>query len=440
MSRAPGGLSAILAVAALALAAPVAAQGPPRAVDAPDRARDQALRVFVDCARPSCDQEFLQTEIDFVSHVRDRGDAQVLVLLTTQPTGAGGTEYTMSFIGQKQFRGADDTLRYVAGPAESEDHVRRGLADTIKRGLVRYANHTPLGERLRVSYAAPPSAEGARAEPRDSWNHWTFGTTIDGSLNGEKSFRFLGAHGSLWANHTTQAWKIAVSLQAGYSENRVEASGIAPITTVWRDYGLNTLVVKSLGGHWSAGAQGTLTSSTFLNQSRALRLAPAVEYDLFPYSQSTRRQLTIQYSVGATSFDYAQETIFGRTAETLLDERVVASFGVVQPWGSAAASLEGSHYLRDVSKRRGVATGNVGLHLIGGLSLRLLGGLELVQDQLYLSKQGATDEEILLRQRQLATSFRYWSSIGFGYTFGSPFADVVNPRFGGSSGGTGVMP
>ena len=42
-----------------------------------------------------------------------------------------------------------------------------------------------------------------------------------------------------------------------------------------------------------------------------------------------------------------------------------------------------------------------------------------------------TDEEILLRQRELATSFQYFVSLGVSYTFGSIFSNVVNPRFGG---------
>ena len=68
----------------------------------------------------------------------------------------------------------------------------------------------------------------------------------------------------------------------------------------------------------------------------------------------------------------------------------------------------------------------------------LSGDLQLVRDQIYLPRQGATEEEILLRQRELATSFTYSGSIGISYTFGSTSAGVVNPRFSGSSGGTSI--
>ena len=46
----------------------------------------------------------------------------------------------------------------------------------------------------------------------------------------------------------------------------------------------------------------------------------------------------------------------------------------------------------------------------------------------------ASTEEVLLRQRQLRTSFSYSTNFGFSYQFGSIFNNVVNPRFGGSGG------
>ena len=52
-----------------------------------------------------------------------------------------------------------------------------------------------------------------------------------------------------------------------------------------------------------------------------------------------------------------------------------------------------------------------------------------MKDQIYLPAGGATQEEILLQRRQLGTAYQYYASIGFRYTFGSIFNNVVNPRF-----------
>jgi hypothetical protein len=417
------------------------AEGPARAPVPGDGTLSfaEALRVFFDCSGPGCDYDYLRSQIAFVNHVRDRQAAQVLVLITPRVTGGGGTEFTVNFIGQRDFEGADDSLRYLVGPAASQDRIRQGLAESLKRGLVRYVNHTPLGERIGISYMAPPRSRSAPAPARDPWNYWAFATTLNGSINGEKSFTYISLNASFSANRTTEAWKISTSVQGRYTENRIDVSRDRTVTSVSRDYGADLLAVKSVGGHWAAGVEGTATSSTFLNQRLTLRLAPALEYNFFPYSEATRREFTLQYSVGATAFDYAQETIFGKTSETLLDQKLLATLAITRPWGSIATSIEGASYLHDFSKRRGIAVSNINLHLFSGFSLSLLGSVELVRDQLYLSRQGATDEEILLRQRQLATSFRYWSSVGFSYTFGSPFANVVNPRFGGSSGGMPIL-
>ena len=80
--------------------------------------------------------------------------------------------------------------------------------------------------------------------------------------------------------------------------------------------------------------------------------------------------------------------------------------------------------------------GFVQLRLFRGFSLNVNGFYAWVRDQLFLPAGAASTEEILLRQRQLETSFTYFTSIGFSYQFGSIFNNVVNPRFGGGGGGS----
>jgi hypothetical protein len=66
--------------------------------------------------------------------------------------------------------------------------------------------------------------------------------------------------------------------------------------------------------------------------------------------------------------------------------------------------------------------------LVRGLSLTAIASIARIKDQIYLGKAGLTPEEILLRQRELGTDYRYSSSLGFSYTFGSVFSNVVDPR------------
>ena len=60
-----------------------------------------------------------------------------------------------------------------------------------------------------------------------------------------------------------------------------------------------------------------------------------------------------------------------------------------------------------------------------------------VKDQIFLSRAGILDEDILLRRRELGTDYEYSIDIGFNYTFGSVYNNVVNPRMSSRRGGRG---
>ncbi|GAC1464695.1 MAG: hypothetical protein PVSMB1_14700 [Gemmatimonadaceae bacterium] len=96
--------------------------------------------------------------------------------------------------------------------------------------------------------------------------------------------------------------------------------------------------------------------------------------------------------------------------------------------------MTGAHYLDDPSKQRLETLMQLDLHLFTGLSLNLFGNVEFLRDQIYLPRADATPESILLRQHQLATSYRYFLGVGFSYTFGSIFNNIVNPRFPAAGG------
>lgn len=412
-------------------------------ISIPALARAQATperpRVFLDCqdtAQLYCDFDFFRTEITWVDYVRDRADADVHVLVTTQTTGSGGNEFTIALIGQRALARLADTLRSTSKPSATRDEVRRGLERTIALGLVRYVASSGVADRLRITYTAPDAkAEGASAAGRDRWNNWVFRTSLNLNVDGEKTYTSSRYYGTFSANRTTEAWKINLSLNEQYNESRFEVSDTRTITNVSRDYGVNGLVVKSLTAHWSTGVQGSAERSTFLNQRYAIRVAPALEYNVFPYAESTRRQFTLRYGPGVNAFRYDQETIFDKRSETRFDQTLTASLDLKQPWGSISSSLEGASYLHDFSKRRLVFFNSFQVRLFKGLSINSFGSVSLLHDQLYLPRTGVTEEEVLLRRRQLETSYRYFAGFGLSYTFGSIFNNVVNPRFGGSSGG-----
>jgi hypothetical protein len=413
------------------LPATAGAQGSPGPTAGSENSRGQLLRVHLDCPY-QCEFDFIRTEISFVDWVRSRQDADVNVLVTDRATGAGGREYTLRFLGQASFGGMEDELRFTTEPASSRDRVRSAMVHTLRNGLVRYAMHTSGADRIQVSYAAAPGSAPSTMPARDRWNSWVFQARFNGFFNGESSFQSSNMSGSLSASRTTHDWKTTLSVNTHYFRSEFDVGAPERIVSERRSYSSNTLAVRSLTDRLSAGSRASASHSTFENRDLGLRLAPAVEYNVFPYAESTRRQLTFQYSLGLNHVRYLEETIYFHSEQSLVDHMLQIGLGLRQPWGNVNTSLTGSQYLHNTQHYRLVLSGNVDLRLVRGLSLNLGGSAARIRDQLHLQRGTLTIEEIITRQRQLETSYYYFGSVGLSYSFGSIYNTVVNPRFAGT--------
>lgn len=418
-------LALLLGLVSIAASAEAADRGHHR------RAADEPVRVFLDCVETRCDFDYLRTEIAFVDYVRTRQDADVHVLVTSQRTGSG-IEYTMQFIGLDRFDGQTDELTYGSSDTDTADERRAGFARMLSLGLVRYVITTTAGRDLRVVVARQrPPSEHPPTRQSDPWNYWVFRSRLASRVDAESSVSSYGVDGALSANRTTDAWKINLSADAAYWQSDYDLGGEDPYRSVSRNSGVRALVVKSLNDRWSAGLRASATASTYVNQDFAGRVAPAIEYNLFPYAESTRRRLTLQYAAGVRTLDYDQVSVFGYTEETRWDHSFEAALDLKRPWGTINASVDGAQYLDDPQKYRLNFDNEFNIRLFRGLSLNLTSAAAVIRDQIYLPAGEATAEEILVRQRQLETGYRYQLSVGFSYTFGSIFNNVVNRRFGG---------
>jgi hypothetical protein len=388
------------------------------------------VKVFIDCVNVYCDFDFLRTEINFIDHVRDRRDADVHVLVTGESTGGGGQKYTVSFIGLGRYAGIDHLLNYVADPTSTGDETRRGLANVIKMGLIHYVAQTDVASEIQIS-RVPPKTAPKPAPVHDPWDYWFFRTGINASVNGEQLTNSKYVYGSVSANRVTDALKVTGSVSFSYRQSHYTFSDGSDYNNFSRSASAGVLVVKSLSPHWSAGGRISASRSTYLNQTLAFRVAPAVEYDLYPYSESTRRQLTFNYSIAANHFQYEEETIYDKRQESLASQVAVVSLNLKQPWGTTETSFEASQYLNAGGKNHLTLWNSLDIRLFKGLSFNTYGSVERLHDQIYLPKSGATQEEVLVQRRQLATSYSYYISFGISYSFGSIHNNVVNSRFTG---------
>jgi hypothetical protein len=391
-----------------------------------DALKKQATKVFIDCE--FCDIDFIRTEITFVNYVWDRKEAQVHVLITTQRTASGGVEYTLTFIGQREYEGVQDVLKFYSKKNDTEDDIRRGIVRVLKMGLMSYVAKTPLGEHVEISFKEKVKPTAAK----DKWNFWVFSASIDGYFSGEQSRTTESIYGSFSANRTTPDWKISTSVSASYDESDITIGNEKSFSYSDSKY-FSSLIVKSITDHWSIGGYLSASSDTYSNTKFFIMPAPAVEYNFFPYSQSTRRQLRFLYRLGYSYYDYLEETIYNKNRESLLKETLSITLELKERWGTISTTLSGSNYFYDFRKNQLQIYSELSLRLFKGLSLSLWGSYAAIHDQLSLAKGELTDAQIFLRRKELATTYRYYMMIGFSYTFGSVFSNVVNPRFG--SGG-----
>lgn len=385
------------------------------------------LKVFLDC--DDCYADFIRSEVEFVDYVRDRTEAGVHLLLRQARTASGGLEYTLDFTGLQQFAKASHTLRTITTSSDTDDVIRRQLAASVRVGLLRVLTDDAVPPELQVSVRLG-SEEQRPAVVGDRWNNWVFSVRGSASFQGEESSNQRQIGASFSADRITPDWKITLGADLDHEHEEFDLDEDEPVSVDRRERDFNWLVVKSLGEHWSAGAMGEVESSTFDNVELSIAAAPAVEFNVFPYSQYTRRQLRVLYGVGVSRFNYFEETLYGKTEETLPMHELSVTLEQRERWGSLQARTEWSQYLHDLSKNRLEVEGELSIRLARGLSVAGELNATRLRDQLALPLRGATDEEVLLRLRRLESGYDYGFSVSLTYTFGSIFSSIVNPRFG----------
>ncbi len=387
------------------------------------------LAIFLDC--DFCDESFVRQEMTFVDHVRDREVAGVHVLVTQQGTGAGGQAQTFDLIGLGPFAGMDVSTVYTTSATATEAEERDGFLRTLRAMLAPYLLRTSTGDRLRVDIEPAEDEVNAQAQPADDpWDHWTFEMYADGSADFESNQRSYDARYGVYIDRVTEDWKLQFRPFFNYNYDSFDRPDETIESTQHRN-GFTSYVVRSVSPHWSIGGFGDVLTSTFSNVDLRFRLMPAVEWNLYPYSEATRRQLTVAYRVGASHIAYQDSTIYDETEQLLPEHILNAGYQVIQPWGEVDIGINAAQYLHDLARYSVQFNGSLDIRVTQGLSVEIGGSLELIHNQLNLPKGDADLEEILLRRRQLETNYEAGLSFGFRYRFGSIFNNVVNPRFGG---------
>lgn len=389
-----------------------------------DSVTEDAPNVFLDCSY--CDKEYVKQTVPYLNYVRDRKTCDVHILAVRQQTGAGGWEEQFEFIGYGRFAGMNDTLLVTIAPNSSSDEQRIQETKVIQAGTLRYAMQTPLADHFSVSFDTNVEPK----EVEDPWRNWVFELGANAWFNGNDAYTSLNSWGYINADKITEDVRLSLSVDANYNESRSELSS-GTFIGIQRSQSLNVKYVNSISDHWSWGTFGGSSSSIFNNFKFEYNVRGAIEYNLYPYSESAKRQFRMAYSFGPSQNFYNTTTIFNKDEEWLLSHRINLAYRVRQNWGNINLGLWGRQYFHNINRYRITTNASCSIRVLKGLNVRLSGNFSVIQDQLSLPKEGLSDEEILTRQGQQATNYKYWGSAGISYTFGSIYNGIVNARFVG---------
>jgi hypothetical protein len=386
----------------------------------------EVLKVFIDYGQHGETERYMRTEIPFVDHVRDPYVAQVHVLITSSRTGSDGRRFNISFIGKGRFAGQDQNLFHISPQSDTNDKRREGLTQIIKMGLMPYVSQTVFADQVEINYDYDD--KGKKVTPTyDPWDYWIFNIDLAGGGRAEESTNAFNVSTTVRADRITDNWKTRNGFYYRYEEENFSDEGES-LKSFLKNWFAWSSLVKSLSDKWSTGLSGQVQSTTFRNIRLGARISPAIEYNFFPWNEAERRKLVLAYHLGVETLEYYEITIYDKFRQTLLFHSLDLELEMTQPWGQLDFDFEARQYPMLKNTYSLKLDMDFAVRFSSAFSFFVSTRLEEIHDQIYLSKGELSIDEILLRRKQLATTFDIRYRLGIRFTFGSIYNNVVNHR------------
>lgn len=382
----------------------------------------EGIKLFVDC---NCDKAYVRQEVKHVDHVRDQGLANVILFIYDIANGSGGRTYKLEFTGASSFEGITRILTFDSNANMTSDDVRKRLTWRIGRGLLPYIIESNLENRVTYKIKGAPKNE--EVEVNDPWKNWIFEVYGQGKFNKEASRKRFEYKVGLESDKVTEKWRVRADAQLSHLNSKFIRNDEEFTSTRDRYWG-SASIVRSISDHWSTGVFGNLSHDTYTNIDLSMGFTPAIEYNIFPYSEVLKREIVFAYKIGYRYNNYIETTIFGVEDESIWNHAFDIQVRYRQPWGNVFSRIRASSFLEDFSKNRFQMNSSVSVRIIKGFSVRFSGNIEFIHDQVNLPAGDASLEDVLLQQKQIATDFELGFSVGVSYTFGSAFNNIINTR------------
>jgi hypothetical protein len=384
----------------------------------------EKIKIFLDC--DDCDFVFFRNNLQFVDFVRDARLSDVHVMVVEQRTAGRGTEYRLNFIGQNQFEDINFQLKTVSSANETDVMVWDRLMKKLKTGLMPFITESNAYNNVEISYIASV-VDSLSIITTDPWNFWVFRMQVGADIDMEERQGEFAFESAFDADRITEKFKFRSEISYEINVENFEDDD-KTITSRREEAEVETEFVFSLNPRWSVGLFTEAYMSTFLNYDFAHEFSGAVEYNIFPWDVSDKKIFTLAYHLNSNYFQYNEKTIFGKTREWVPSQSVRLQLVLRQPWGEISNTIQGSNFFHDFSKNRISIDTDFSVQVARGLFIYTNIYFNIINDQIYLPAGNASLEEILLRQRQLATGYSFWGRAGIRYTFGSFYNNIVNQR------------
>ncbi len=396
-----------------------------------EKKNDAKIKIFLDCTRPwLCDEDFLKNEFKMVDYVRDRFASDVHVILNTQFSGGGGESNELVCRGQGRFSHKTDTLRYFNDATMSDDEKRKKLLKYLNLGLIGYIAQSSIADKIQFTYTEDKKDGKEPDHKKDPWNSWQFSFRTSGFFNGNKNYQSSDINAGLTADRETEKSRFRFRVDNNVSRQVITVD--KEKVTINKDQQNSFMdYVQKMNEHWGLGVGGEFTRSIFDNIDARISVSPRVEYSIKPYKKFNSERLILQYEIGPQFLNYKDTTIYFKTQELLIQQKMSAICSFTKPWGSINLGAFWSNYMDDFSKNNLGIGGGVSWRIFKGFQFAAGGNFQFVHDQISLPKDNASRDDVLTRRRLIASNYDYFVGMGFSYRFGSIYNSQVHPTFKG---------
>lgn len=383
------------------------------------------LKVYINC--DACYLFYIKQNLTFIQFVNDQSDADVYILVTTQLTGSGGWENKYIFEGQGKFKGLNDTLIYTTKAYNTDAEKRQSMLKLLAAATMYYISKTPFYENISIS-STESTSEYFQTDTVDKWKKWVFEIEAGGNAANKKTSNQTRINNGISISKITPKYKLEFTERTHYSWDFFDINDQIVKSTA--NYKLiSTYFAKNLTKHWAIGGKYYLYSGTALNIKAANHICPAIEYNVFNYSEAARRQMRFMNKIEFKQLSYYDTTIYNSINEYRINNIFSVGYEIKEKFGNIFISIQAYNYLDDITKYRYSLSSESDIRIVKGLFLKINCNANFVNDQIYLPKKTVSKEDILLGNKVIASSYNFNFSLGLRFTFGSIYNSVVNPIF-----------